>query len=359
LRGDLSERALLLAPFGRDATLAASMLAEADIQAALCDDLPALVSELRAGAGLAVITGEALQTADVSALAVWLQNQPEWSDFPFILLTRTGGGLESNPAARRYLSLLGNVSFLERPFHPTTLISLAQSALRGRRRQYEARAHLEALRQDRERLKLLAAEVDHRAKNLLAVVQSVLRLTRATTIEGYVDALQGRILALGRAHSLLSESRWEGADLHRLIDEELAPYMRGSSARAHADGPAVVLTAPAAQAIAMAIHELATNAVKHGALAWNGHVTATWAIDPSSGLTFTWLESGGAAIAPPTRNGTGKRLIERVVRDQLDGKTTFEWRPEGLRFTLRVPGGNLARSASDTETADALMGESS
>ena len=131
----LSERALILAPQGRDSEVAAAILAEADMRGAICESVEQLVCEMEAGAGLAVITEETLRTADLHPLADWISAQPEWSDFPFILLTGRGGGLERNPAAHRFLVTLGNVTFLERPFHPTTLISLAQSALRARRRQ--------------------------------------------------------------------------------------------------------------------------------------------------------------------------------------------------------------------------------
>src|SRR4029077_3252580 len=102
---------------------------------------------LRAGAGFAVVTEEAISGSDLHALSEWLKDQPEWSDFPFVLLTQRGGGLERNPGAGRFLEVLGNATFLERPFHPTTFVSLAQSALRVRRRQYEARARLEELNQ--------------------------------------------------------------------------------------------------------------------------------------------------------------------------------------------------------------------
>ena len=129
---------------GRDARVAASMLAEAKIDSLACPSLPELVDGLKRGAGFAIVTEEALRTADLHPLAAWIGQQPEWSDFPFILLTLRGG-IERNPAAIRLLQTLGNVTFLERPFHPTTLVSLAQSAIRGRRRQYEARARLEAL----------------------------------------------------------------------------------------------------------------------------------------------------------------------------------------------------------------------
>jgi signal transduction histidine kinase/ActR/RegA family two-component response regulator len=141
----LSERALVLAPQGRDAVVACQMLGEAGLRCAVARSIPELVTELRHGAGCALVTEEALAGADLHALAAWIEEQPKWSDFPFILLTRRGGGLERNPAATRYLDVLGNVTFLERPFHPTTLVSLARSALRGRRRQYEARARLDDL----------------------------------------------------------------------------------------------------------------------------------------------------------------------------------------------------------------------
>ena len=142
MSGDVSERALILAPNGRDAIVAREMLVEAGIRGDVVGGVTEFVNALGAGAGCGVITEEALAATDLHPLSDWLARQPEWSDFPFILLTQRGGGLERNPAAGRYLDLLGNVTFLERPFHPTTFVSLAQSALRGRRRQYEARTRL-------------------------------------------------------------------------------------------------------------------------------------------------------------------------------------------------------------------------
>src|SRR4051812_10392675 len=142
---EISERGLILAPQGRDAMVAAAMLREAHLRTHIVADLDELVTELNAGAGFAVVTEEALAGAPLHALSKWIEAQPEWSDFPFVLLTKRGGGLERNPEAGRYLELLGSATFLERPFHPTTLVSLAQSAIRGRRRQYDARARLREL----------------------------------------------------------------------------------------------------------------------------------------------------------------------------------------------------------------------
>jgi len=131
---DRSETALILAPVGRDANIAAGMLRESGIPSVICPDLESLVSELRGDVGFVVVTEEALLGRDLRGIAAWLDAQPEWSDLPFVLLTRRGGGLERNPDAGRLLDTLGNVTFLERPFHPTTLSSLARAALRARRR---------------------------------------------------------------------------------------------------------------------------------------------------------------------------------------------------------------------------------
>jgi signal transduction histidine kinase/DNA-binding response OmpR family regulator len=143
--GPSSERAVILAPKGRDAAVAAALIREAGYHAQACADLPELLSEIEGGAGLALIADEAIKTADMRGLVKWLNEQPPWSDFPIILLTHQGGGPERNPDAARTGQALGNVTFLERPFHPTTLVSIVGSAIRGRRRQYEARAILSDL----------------------------------------------------------------------------------------------------------------------------------------------------------------------------------------------------------------------
>jgi len=142
IAGPSSERAVILAPKGRDASVAAALIREAGYYAQACGDLPALLSEIEGGAGLAVIADEAIKTADLRGLVNWLNDQPPWSDFPIVLLTHQGGGPERNPDAARLGEALGNVTFLERPFHPTTLVSIVGSAIRGRRRQYETRAIL-------------------------------------------------------------------------------------------------------------------------------------------------------------------------------------------------------------------------
>lgn len=164
-----SETALILAPLGRDAAIAAGMLREYRIPGVICPDLDSLVRELKGGVGFVLVTEEALVGRDLRNLSEWINDQPEWSDLPFVVLTHKGGGLERNPEAGRLLDVLRNVTFLERPFHPTTLVSLARAALRARLRQYDARARLEDLQRSEERLRManetLEARVDERTRD--------------------------------------------------------------------------------------------------------------------------------------------------------------------------------------------------
>ncbi len=174
-----SERCLILAPLGRDAQVASSMLKEAGIESNICGSVPELVYEMDQGAGFVLATEEALNRSDIRPLTAWLDRQFEWSDLPFILLTLRGGGLERNPTAIKLLKALGNVSFLERPFHPTTLLSVSAAALRGRRRQYEARARLLELAERRARLteanESLERRVGERTAELEETTQKVIR----------------------------------------------------------------------------------------------------------------------------------------------------------------------------------------
>ena len=144
--GELSQRALILAPSGRDSGIAAGILGEAGVPTLICADLGALMTAVDQGAAVAVVVEEALRDADLSGLSAWIEDQPSWSDFPFLLLAQRGASIERNPMAQRLSVTLGNVSFLERPFHPTTLVSAVRTALRGRNRQYEARERIEEIR---------------------------------------------------------------------------------------------------------------------------------------------------------------------------------------------------------------------
>ncbi len=190
---------------------------------------------------------------------------------------------------------------------------------------------------------LLIREVDHRAKNALAVVQAVLRLTRAPDQAAYVRAVEGRVAALARAQTLLTQTRWSGADLRALLEGELAPFLTsgGIGPSAILAGPAVMLPPVIAQPLSMAVHELATNAVKHGALSTpGGTVRVTWSVTHGADrrLELRWHEAGGPAIgAAPTRRGFGSRVLQTTVQDQLGGRIAQAWAEGGLDCRMDVP----------------------
>jgi two-component sensor histidine kinase/DNA-binding response OmpR family regulator len=193
-----------------------------------------------------------------------------------------------------------------------------------------------------ERQVLLAREVDHRARNALAVIQSIIRLTHAKTVDDYVQAIEGRIKALARAHTLLSDSRWDGADLATLVGEELAPYRAGD--RIKFGGPDISLQPATAQGLALALHELATNAAKHGALsAPAGKINLDWQLQ-SDALTLHWIENGGPRIAEPSSRSFGLKVIAASIEQQLGGKASFDWDPKGLRCTISIPRSELTKS---------------
>jgi PAS domain S-box-containing protein len=149
---NFSETVMILAPFGRDADVAVAVLAEAGIDSQACADLDDMTARLAQGAGAAILTDDSLHNGDLTPLSQWLNAQPSWSDFPFIVLSGRERGPIHAAEAIRLNEALGNPTYLERPFHPTTLVSMVRSALRSRRRQYETRAHLAAIREAAERL---------------------------------------------------------------------------------------------------------------------------------------------------------------------------------------------------------------
>ncbi|WP_216838508.1 HWE histidine kinase domain-containing protein [Falsiroseomonas tokyonensis] len=201
------------------------------------------------------------------------------------------------------------------------------------------RARAIAKRSADERQMLLVREVDHRAKNALAVALSVVRLTPSDVPpEQYAESVEGRVAAMARAHSLLAKEAWGGAALRMVAEDELAPY----AGRVRLAGDPAYLTAETVQPMAMVLHELATNAAKHGALSTpEGRVGLSWELAAEDGrLRLAWAEEGGPKVAgPPAKRRFGTRLIAQLAERQLRGETAFDWRESGLRFALTLPAG--------------------
>jgi PAS domain S-box-containing protein len=183
---------------------------------------------------------------------------------------------------------------------------------------------------------ILAREAEHRAKNL-ATVQATVQLSQSDTPEGLKRAIEGRIQALTNVHRLFVETRWAGADIQSLINDELAPYAKDERKRVQIEGPRLVLEPMTAQAIAVTLHELATNAAKYGALSVpDGHVHVEWLHEPNGRLVLYWTEKDGPPANPPKRKGFGTRAMEGLIQGQLKGEITFDWAQPGLACKISL-----------------------
>ncbi|WP_336492648.1 sensor histidine kinase [Methylobacterium nigriterrae] len=334
---DVQGSVLILAPSGRDAEVAAVILAEERITSRVCHSLPELVAGHDA-ACCAVVTEEALLAENRQALADWIAQQPPWSDFPFILLTLRGA--EPDP---RLTETLGNVSLLERPFHPATLVMAVRFAYRGRRRQHQAKVYLEERERTAERQTLLIRELHHRVKNTLATVQGLLGASArsATSVENFYSSFSARIISLAKTHNLLTEDYWQQASLREMLENELGPYNDAGGTRIQLDGPRIELIGDLAVPTGMAIHELATNAAKHGALSVpEGRIKVTWDVrcaDTKRILALDWRELGGPLVQQPTRKGFGSTLLQRVLKVQCEAEIAFDFQSSGLHFRMEAP----------------------
>jgi two-component sensor histidine kinase len=322
--GPDSERALILLR-RRDGEVASKLLAEAAFAVHTCTDAVQLLTELERGAGFAVLSEEVASQLPSEGVAKWVTSQPPWSDFPLVLVTGRTDAPSRIRAAANLQEALGNVSFLERPFHPTTLVSLARTALRSRRRQYEARALLA-------RYELLARELQHRTKNLLSVILSIASASLRQG-GGGSEALVDRLHSLAKAQDLIFEEGGSGAQLEHVVRSIVDSF----GGRISIAGPPVYLKAGVAQGFALMVHELATNAVKYGALtAQSGNVSIRWLLNSGveePTVSFTWQERGGPPAAPPEHRGFGSLLLEKAVASSGD-PPRFEYGPDG--FTYRI-----------------------
>lgn len=198
-------------------------------------------------------------------------------------------------------------------------------------------------RMHEEHLQLLVHELNHRVKNTLSTVQSLTRQTLGTakSLEDGNDKIEARLLALSRAHDVLTRENWHSADIQDIVAGGIAPYNTASRKRFMLDGPPCRLDPKRALAVAMALHELATNAVKYGALSHDaGVVHIEWKLvsaDGSDTLQLVWRETGGPEVEPPTQRGFGSRLLESGLRNDLGGDVTLHYALDGVVFRAMIP----------------------
>jgi len=210
-----------------------------------------------------------------------------------------------------------------------------------------------------ERQKLIMAELDHRVRNTLAVVRSMLFISnpRGLSSQAFAKAVAGRIDAMANAHGLLTASGWRGASLLRLVNDGLAAYRSADLERVRVSGPDLLLRPSAAVSVALVIHELSVNAAKYGALsAPDGHIAVFWKVERTVvdvQLRLQWIESGGPRVTAPSQTGFGSRMIDGVLQHEFGGVVSREYAPDGLRFEAQVPWDRVASDDATPPTKDA------
>ena len=208
-----------------------------------------------------------------------------------------------------------------------------------------------------ERDQLLMAELDHRVKNTLANIQALVVQTSrsASSLTGFVEDLDGRIRAMAKAHSLLTQSNWEGVSIATLIGDELDPYGRGG-AELRIEGPTVILTPKASLSLSLAVHELATNASKYGSLSKaGGRVTVVWHRVENGDLKLVWNERGGPPVEEPKRRGFGSRLIERALALDTAGHSSIRFEPAGVVCEITLPAAAIFLLAGAETSAQPVL----
>jgi PAS domain S-box-containing protein len=202
--------------------------------------------------------------------------------------------------------------------------------------------------ESREHVALLMREIDHRSKNALAVVQAIARQTVAATPDGFRDRFCQRIDALVANQDVLMAEKWKSADLTYLVRAQLAHFRDLLDERIVISGPSVQLVPAAAQAIGMALHELATNAGKYGALSNDsGTIHITWKLN-SEEFSMIWQEEGGPVVVPPTRSGFGSKVITQMMEMGVNGEVGLKYRPKGVVWRLTCPTGNILSASFRT-----------
>jgi light-regulated signal transduction histidine kinase (bacteriophytochrome) len=208
--------------------------------------------------------------------------------------------------------------------------------------------------QANERQELLIAELNHRVRNILAVIRGLIRQSQpapGSTVEDFVSLVDGRIHALARAHNQITDDHWGPAPLRVLIDAEAAAFLAGQADRVRIEGPRVLLNPQAYSTMALVVHELVTNSAKYGSLSDSGRVDLSWRFDINGDLLLHWRESGGPAVQPPTRKGFGSTIIDRSLPYDLGGEASIEFPTEGVQAFFRIPARHVSEAKDQSGPA--------
>lgn len=342
-QGDHSslDHVLVLAPYRRDAEYLRQLLSEQDVHVEVCSEAAGIEACLSIAPGVLVTTHEGLTPVILEAVADHLVVQPAWSEMPIIVLLD-----RSSPNARIRAELAkawprARLLFYQRPMTPVELISGVQSALLARLRQRDVRDYLE-------RETELRRELNHRVKNILASVASIFEMTRrgTTSLDGFAEDFRGRLDALSKVHSAVFHADGEAVSIGAIVDLTFEPYRLVGKNRVVTDGPAFMLSREAGTTLALCLHELATNAIKYGALSVpDGQVSFTWGVAGDE-VWAIWRESGGPPVVEPSRAGYGTRYLRSALASVFGETPSIAFEPAGLRCEAR---GSVSRFARNLE----------
>lgn len=332
------QQVLILAPYRRDAEFMRTLLGDHDIQATIAIDMGALEQSLADNPGVLVATHEALKPEVVEAVARHLTSQPNWSELPVVVLLDKNSPTD---AIRVHLNRVwprARHLFYHRPLKPVELISGVQTGLLARRRQRD-------LHDNMEREVELRRELNHRVKNILASVSSIFEMTarQADTLDVLKDNYRGRLTALASIHSAVFHAAGENVTISSVAELTSAPYELDSRSRIVASGPDLLLNREAATTLALCLHELATNALKYGALSVpDGQVILMWKLGgpKSESLSLDWREQGGPPAVEPSRLGYGTRYLRSALNSLFGSPPVFSYASAGFRCTAS---GNVSR----------------
>lgn len=331
---DSNRPVLVVAPFRRDSKVLGDMLEGNGFEPRICPTPDQLARELVEDTPPIVVSQEGLTSGILTLLASHLSGQGRWSELPLILLLDREQRI-SPVAARLRAELVGaKLTFLQRPVRVVELLSAVQSAVTARRRQLQLRDYIDLQTE-------LRHELNHRVKNALANVMAIYHLTKrqSRSLDDFTKAFEGRLSALSRVHSSLVTME-EARDIADVAETVLAPYRSAERNRLTMAGPPARLGPGSAVALALCLHELATNAAKYGSLSVpEGSVDLKWQLDQRESQTVAiieWIESGGPPVLPPERQGFGTAFIQAAVRGSMRGSVAFDYARTGLRCRFVV-----------------------
>lgn len=336
LQVDPTVKVLVWAPFAKDEAVIVGALREhghAAIVPATAEDLS---QQLEYHRDVLICTQEGFTHAVRDSLHRVLADQPAWSRLPLLIMVDLHHESEHLNEELRELMTQGLVTILHRPMRPLEFTTAIHNAVTVRQKQLEIRDHI-AYQVELQR------ELNHRVKNMMSTFMAIHRMSlrQSHDLETFAEKFNRRIGALSVVHDLLHQTRDGRRSMEEIARKVLAPYDSEEGRRIVVEGPPLELSQDSAMSVGLILNELATNAVKYGALSQDGSVAVLWSADRARDvLRMEWTERDGPKVRPPQNNGYGTRFLKASAAS-LGGSFELDFRPSGLRAVLTAPLGRI------------------